>query len=76
MILNDTTIDFELNARPGRVIHDRAEFAKSRSVVLRTQTVSMDTISFFRITDLPFQMAWCASFASPPRQTLPSPPPP
>ena len=47
MILNDTTIDFKLNARPGRVIHDRAEIAKSQSEVLRTQTVSMDTYFFW-----------------------------
>ena len=76
IIINDPTIDFESNARPGRELHDRAEFAKSRFEVLRTQTVSFDT-HFLRIYPYP-----CSVFARvflsgpPPRPNLPSPPPP
>ena len=50
--LNDDGIDPEFNARVLRPQDEPPEFAKSRSVVLRTQTVSMDT-HFFRITSKP-----------------------
>ena len=72
----DPDIDAELNARPGREMHDRAEVAKSTTKAQTTKTVSMDTIFFCRITDWPCQVAWRVSWGPPPRPTLPSPPPP
>ena len=61
--------------RLGDYEHDQI-FAKSKDDEMSTKTVSMDTICFFRITDLPFQMAWCVSLGPRPHLTLPSPPPP
>jgi hypothetical protein len=72
----DPDIDAELNARPGREMHDRAEVAKSTTKAQTTKTVSMDTIFFCRITDWSCQMAWRACAAAQPLLTLPSPLPP
>ena len=76
IIPSDDAIDLKFNARVVRPQDEPPEFAKSRSVVLRTQTVSMDT-HFFRITSKP-----CSVFAPvfglglPPLEPFPSPPPP
>ena len=74
--IHDPDIDAELNARPGREIHDRAEVAKSTTEPDALKTVSMDTSFFCRISDLTCLMAWCVYLGSLPRPILPSPLPP
>ena len=75
-IIHDPGIDAELNARPGREMHDRAEVAKSTTKAQTTKTVSMDTNFFCRIPSWPCQMAWRVFWGHSPRPNLPSPPPP
>ena len=74
----DPGIDAELNARPGREMHDRAEVAKSTTEPDAIKTVSMDTSFFCRIPALTCltRMAWCVYLGSLPRPTLHSPLPP
>ena len=71
----DLNIDAEPNARPGREVHDRAEFAKSKSKVEATKTVSMDTNFFCRIPSWPCQMAWRVCFLGASTPPNPSQPP-
>ena len=69
-------IDFESNARVVRLQDEPPEIAEFDSDLQTTQTVSLDTIFFHRITASPFQMGLCFCFVPLPHQTLPSPLPP